>query len=182
MDEYIINAFTREGNNTNLEINNLSVGCITSKDNKFELDSEGNLTVKSITAGDVRLASQLMRDFVYPVGSVYITVDARDPNELFGGEWEQIKDTFLLASGDKYTNGSVGGEETHKLTIEEMPAHTHQYAYNQYKGQNLWGIPCYQYTWDTFQSQPATTQSQGGNKVHNNMPPYLAVTIWKRIK
>lgn len=46
-NDYIINAFTKEGDNTNLELNNLNVGYITSKDNRFELDSEGNLTVKS---------------------------------------------------------------------------------------------------------------------------------------
>lgn len=69
--DYIVNAFTREGDNTNLEVNNLKVGCITSKDNNFELDSARNLTVKSLTAGDVKLASQIVRDLIYPVGFIY---------------------------------------------------------------------------------------------------------------
>ncbi len=47
--DYIINAFTKDGDNVNEEIDNLNVGCITSKNNKFSLDSEGNLIVKSIT-------------------------------------------------------------------------------------------------------------------------------------
>ena len=34
--DYITNAFTKKGENTNLEINNLNVSCITSKNNKFE--------------------------------------------------------------------------------------------------------------------------------------------------
>lgn len=47
--EYIIDAFTREGNNTNLDVTHLTVGCVSSTNNKFNLDAEGNLTVKSIT-------------------------------------------------------------------------------------------------------------------------------------
>ena len=48
--DYITNAFTKDGDNTNLDVNNLNVSCITSKNNKFELDSSGNLTVQSINA------------------------------------------------------------------------------------------------------------------------------------
>ena len=51
--DYIIQAFTRDGNNTNLEVNNLDVGCITSLNNNFELDSNGNLTVNTITANNI---------------------------------------------------------------------------------------------------------------------------------
>ena len=40
--EYIVNAFTKEGENKNLEVNNLNVTCITSPNNTFELDSDGN--------------------------------------------------------------------------------------------------------------------------------------------
>jgi len=64
-------------------------------------------------------------DLIYPIGAIYISVSATNPAILFGGKWEQIKDRFLLAAGDTYRAGSTGGEATHKLTINEMPAHTH---------------------------------------------------------
>lgn len=41
------------------------------------------------------------------------------------GEWEQIKDRFILAAGDSYTAGSTGGEATVTLTTAQMPAHNH---------------------------------------------------------
>ena len=62
---------------------------------------------------------------IYPIGSIYMSVNSTSPQILFGGSWEQIKDTFLLATGDTYANGSTGGEATHTLTVNEMPSHTH---------------------------------------------------------
>ena len=39
---------------------------------------------------------------MHPVGSIYLSVSSTSPATLFGGKWEQIKDTFLLASGSTY--------------------------------------------------------------------------------
>ena len=63
---------------------------------------------------------------LYPIGSIYLSMNDTNPLELFGfGEWEQIQDVFLLASGKYSSSGSVGGNENHTLTINEMPSHTH---------------------------------------------------------
>ena len=64
-------------------------------------------------------------DFVYPIGSLYWSKNAADPSTLFGGTWERIKDTFILAAGDSYEAGSTGGEASHTLTADEMPSHSH---------------------------------------------------------
>lgn len=61
----------------------------------------------------------------HPVGSLYWSREATDPATLFGGAWERVKDRFILAAGDSYAAGSEGGEATHTLTVDEMPAHTH---------------------------------------------------------
>ena len=61
----------------------------------------------------------------YPVGAIYMSVNDHNPGDIFGGEWEQIQDVFLLGCGSLYENGSKGGEATHKLTINEMPSHNH---------------------------------------------------------
>lgn len=63
---------------------------------------------------------------MHPVGCYYTSDKPTDPHELFGGTWEPIQDTFLWCAGPKHAAGTTGGEETHTLTIEEMPAHTHQ--------------------------------------------------------
>lgn len=67
----------------------------------------------------------LMLDNVWPVGSIYMSVNSTNPGTLFGGTWQQIKDRFLLACGSTYANGATGGEATHALTVNEMPTHKH---------------------------------------------------------
>lgn len=64
---------------------------------------------------------------VYPVGSIYMSVNNANPNDLFGGSWEQIQGQFLLASSGSYALGTTGGEATHTLTAAEMPSHNHTY-------------------------------------------------------
>jgi cytochrome c5 len=73
---------------------------------------------------------------IYPIGSIYMSVNNVNPSEIFGGTWQQIKDKFLLACGDTYNNGATGGSATHTpsgtvgnhtLTAAEIPSHTHTY-------------------------------------------------------
>ena len=63
----------------------------------------------------------------YPVGSYFLTSDSRNPSELLGGgTWTKVSGgTFLMAAGGSYSAGATGGEATHKLTISEMPSHSH---------------------------------------------------------
>lgn len=50
---------------------------------------------------------------IYPVGSIYISVNDIDPSTVFGGTWERIKDRFLLSSGNQYTAGATAGSATY---------------------------------------------------------------------
>ena len=64
-------------------------------------------------------------NLVYPVGSIYWSSNNTNPGTLFGGTWTQIKDKFILAAGDSYTNGATGGAATVTLTVSNMPSHSH---------------------------------------------------------
>lgn len=62
----------------------------------------------------------------HPVGSLYWTSSTDNPAVTFGGgTWVQIKDKFILAAGDTYTNGATGGAATVTLTLDQMPKHSH---------------------------------------------------------
>lgn len=119
---------------------------------------------------------------VYPVGSIYMSVVSTDPGTLFGGTWEQLKDRFLLGAGDTYTSGSTGGEAAHKLTTNEMPRHAHASAhgyFNVANGTDKQALSNQYMSGDDYSDN--STSYQGGDAAHNNMPPYLAVYMWKRV-
>ena len=115
----------------------------------------------------------------YPVGSIYLSVSSTSPSTLFGGAWERIQDRFLLCAGTTYAAGSTGGEASHKLTVGEMPSHSHNITARYTNESNTSG---YVATRDYVSSYGKTckTQNSGGGAAHNNMPPYLAVYVWKR--
>ncbi len=122
----------------------------------------------------------------YPVGSIYLSVNDTNPSTYFGGTWERIQDTFLLAAGSTYAAGTTGGEATHELTVNEMPEHWHtlRFAGN---AAELWttstqfssGSKSQIISYGTGKAGVDITGS-GGSAAHNNMPPYLAVYVWKR--
>lgn len=78
-------------------------------------------------------------DLVHPVGSIYISVsNEKTPDQMFGGTWEQIKDRFLLTAGDTYHVGDAdGGEATHMLTENELPAFTRQISMRKLYTENF---------------------------------------------
>lgn len=117
-----------------------------------------------------------------PVGKLWASDDPTSPASIVGGTWERIKDRFILAAGDTYAAGSTGGEATHTLTVDEMPQHNHSIGWRYSFSSDNTGYPQlissgnirvrYEETWSA---------NTGGNQPHNNMPPYLAVYIWKRV-
>ena len=127
-------------------------------------------------------------DYIYPcpympIGSIYISVNSTNPSTYFGGTWQQIKDRFLLACGSTYSNGATGGEATHKLTINEMPSHNHPVhlsgtAYSNITSNVDW---LYESSYRIYGGEDVAGSNVGGNQAHNNMPPYLAVYVWKRV-
>lgn len=137
-------------------------------------------TMYATAMGDGTFANQAS----YPVGSIYLSVEKTNPALLFGGEWVQIKDTFLLAAGETYTAGTVGGEAEHTLTIDEMPSHTHpQQGFFQVELISG-GADVRTRNGDTDDpvDEENTINAVGDGLAHNNMPPYLAVYVWKRVK
>ena len=130
-----------------------------------------------------------IRLFSWPVGSIYTSTIPTDPHELFGGTWEPIQDTFLWCAGPEHAAGTTGGEETHTLTIKEMPPFSTKVASAAYQKDYVspggrWSAYAVEVTNNTtFVSQYIWAQSEGTqNQPHNNMPPYKSVYAWQRVK
>lgn len=108
----------------------------------------------------------------HPVGSIYQSTVETSPAELFGGTWEAIEGRFLLGANERYVAGSTGGTAEHVLTRESIP---HLGTGIKYVGSG-----------GTFSSVDNGGYAEvwlGGGPTTKliNMPPYLAVNMWKRV-
>lgn len=135
----------------------------------------------------IQMAIKLSKLEQHPVGSIYTSTKPTDPHELFGGTWVPIQDVFLYCAGPKHAAGEMGGEETHKLTVEEMPEHAHKYARipQSYANTNFNTDVQANFNESVRKSsntEVLDTDVTGGGAAHNNMPPYKAVYAWERVK
>lgn len=149
---------------------------------------------------NVFVGGKTLVDLIYPVGSVYISFNNKaDPSMLFGGTWERIRNRFLWAATENGVMGETGGEESHKLTIKEMPSHKGHLSagidghvpmgkgnYEGYLNKDVVASPYpgggYR-GWNVYagnEMHPAS-EAVGGGQPHNNMPPFIQVAMWKRI-
>lgn len=115
-------------------------------------------------------------DLIYPIGAIYLSTSAVNPKNIFGGVWEQIKDTFLLACGDEHTAGNIGGSEKKYIAQSNLPSRvmvresvSNKYACGCNGNVNGWANICLADAGFTSE-QPMDI-----------MPPYLAVYMWKRV-
>lgn len=162
----------------------VAFGKPASREGAFDINFDAVFN-KSIEFGETALQSlkPILLDMFYPVHSIYISHSHEDPNELFGGTWERIVDRFLWGVDEEAKIGTTGGERTHTLTAAEMPEHQHTLLNYNENG----------YTTDEWTKSSATigaskkgfienlnTSKAGGGQSHNNMPPYVQVSIWHR--
>ncbi len=147
---------------------------------------------------------------IYPVGSIYMSTEDDTIEKVqskFGGKWEVYaggRTIIGVGTGTdsngivkKFTNGSTGGEYTHKLTISEMPSHEHNvyspdghswasgFNYsnnpsNKY-GATFLIVPDYINDPHIYGGRPMYAAATGGSGAHNNIEPYIATYIYKRI-
>ncbi len=124
-------------------------------------------------------------DLIYPVGSYYWNSNSTSPATLFGvGTWTQITNKFIFAAGGDYASGDTGGEVDHLLTIQEMPSHDHRcimdqsfFAYGGPMESDEGPASGHGYAYPFYYS---FTGTKGGNRSHNNMPPYIVAYCWRR--
>lgn len=174
------------------------------------------------------LHEQDILERLYPVGSLYLTLNSVNPTAFLGGVWERVEGRFLLGAGTAYPANSTGGSanatiptHTHSATVTvdsngehihnitgtaaSGGAHTHAMGTRWSNGTGSQSA----YVASSKRRAVALNTSSAGIHTHNvtgtaasggahthsgsvsvantgvsgtgkNMPPYLAVYIWKR--
>jgi len=167
------------GLDINFTGNNVCIGC-TDQDPNEKLEVHGNIKISGSGHG-IQFPDGTFQYFPFPSGAVI----AFDLDQCPAG-WEE----FDLAKGRVIvgTKGSengltdrqrgyCAGEENHTLTVDEMPAHSHSFSTHYSSGRHS-GRVTGDYTRYGYSS--VTTSSSGGNKSHNNMPPYTVLLYCKK--
>lgn len=141
-----------------------------------------------------------VRDALYPVGSIYLSVSATSPATLMGGTWARIAQGRTLvglneSDTDFNTVRKAAGDKTVTLTTAQMPVHRHAFEYStddsatwtvnaqigrassQYQGAGFMGVTDTINALATFTARLTTT---GSGAAHSNLQPYYTVYIWER--
>lgn len=128
------------------------------------------------------------------VGDIFITMNVFSSSADVAihkgyGAWERVaQGRFIAGSGtgmdsryeERYfAPGETGGEYRHQLSVDEMPSHKHDVqlgdAITSGESETISSGGGLIDKYDHY-----SMASRGGDMPHNNLPPYLAMGIWKR--
>lgn len=137
---------------------------------------------------------KILADILYPVGSVYISVNDVNPATLYGGTWQKVSGYYLLAWYENY--GTMGGKwftNDTELTIDQIPSHNHDFrAVRDLQGTDSTGrLPKANngqgsnYGWGDYVSKDSgdcAINHTGGGQGHNHYfeTPWFKVNVWYR--
>ena len=131
--------------------------------------------------------AKLNIDLIYPIGSIYMSMNDTDPSILFGGTWKGINGRFLLSSDSTYKVGTIGGEENHAHTIPfGFDKDTlYWYAKSESSIEPAYGSDVFQTSNSSLTSRFTYATGSWVRTAYttktNNMPPYLVVHMWERV-
>ena len=165
----------------------------------YYLNEKGNLTydaarAESLCAEDEvipkkyttdQIKAMGIFDAIYPVGSLYISMNDVSPAILFGGTWQKIEERFLIGASENYPAGEAGGSTEHQ--------HTSPNGFNTANGYMGMSFRHGEYTGtvsDAFAGANVSV-SEGSDSYNwklpktdnvSHMPPYLPVHMWQRME
>lgn len=132
----------------------------------------------------------------YRVGDLFLTTIATNPSNYLGGKWELFGPGRCLvcvdtSDSDFNTVKKTGGEKTHKLTVNEMPSHNHQYEditgnrslNGQFGRSGYYESEAYMGVTNSviaYADADFRMTYVGGSESHNNLQPYITCYVWIR--
>ena len=130
----------------------------------------------------------ILLDSVYPIGSIYISVNDVSPASFLGGEWVEFAKGKTIVGIDstniRFNNPEkTGGLETVKLETSQLPEHIHSIKMSVSTGA-IQDTDAFTNIGIKSESGPihyGDTNKAGLNQPHENMPPYIVVYMWKRV-
>lgn len=174
--------------------NSVGINCFPKNEKSLEIE------------GTFIFNNKKLVDLIYPVGSIYISVNNVSPQTFLGGTWEAFATGRTLVGVDTSQTefnsvGKTGGAKTHALTVAQMPSHEgHMYdnmngsGYVDRNGDTnsyyLNSDSAKSYGYGQYENRPYKIvsgnemilqgYSRGGGQAHNNLQPYITCYMFKR--
>lgn len=142
--------------------------------NVLTVTVDGNVTASGVSSGEA-----------WPIGSIFISVVATNPNTLLGyGTWSAFGTGRVLigidgGDVDFDTIEETGGAKTHTLIEAEMPIHSHIESVKGSPSGGTTGVESDTSSSGTTASINATGDAGSGD-AHDNVQPYIITHMWKR--
>ena len=115
-------------------------------------------------------------DAILPVGSMVLRYDHTNPGTLYPGTtWVRVEGAFPWFTAAGGTIGQTGGEREVTLTANQLPPHNHGGTYT-----NAGTARTHAWLASNGTAMGYETINSGGGAAHNNMPPYIQVSAWRR--
>ena len=164
------------------------------RDEKNNLKISINNIIKEEKANlEVSINNKILEDNKkkFHIGKIVMSTSNTNPSEYLGfGTWVlwgsgRVPVGVNESDSSFNTVEKTGGEKSHTLTINEMPAHSHRISdydwatmtkrqtsndINQYYNPNGW----------TYDQMSPVSQNTGGSQAHNNLQPFITCYMWKR--
>ena len=156
-------------------------------------------TAAAVPDGSIT-ASKLATGLAVPPGTIVMWCGTQIPQgwALCNGQngTPNLRNQFIVGAGDEYQVGATGGEKNHRLTVPEMPNHSHGVndpGHGHTAGVAIgWGTAGPNAGWgrlDTSGGHPGQgwatwvnasstgiwLSNSGGDQAHENRPPYYAL-------
>lgn len=171
----------------------LAIGKVSERDN----------TVEIAESWDLMVYGKKLMELIYPVGSIYMSVNSTNPGSLFGGTWVAWgagRVPVGINTGDSSFNTveKTGGAKSVTLTEAQLPHITGQFQSRQVDDMNVLDVfnggGCFTYTQNggaQWKGQidghkTSTTKNAlitldiGSGQSHSNLQPYITCYMWKR--
>lgn len=145
--------------------------------------------------GTSHLITKLLNT-MYPVNSIYISLNSISPASLYGGTWERFGNGKTLVGVDESDTdfssaNKTGGEKAHTIIANELPEHYHPFPAYSSGDTNYepnfaidgWRYSGQYHTSDGWHRREGHTyNNETLNTPMNIVQPYVTVYIWKRVR
>lgn len=154
--------------------NPIANSAVTNELNKKQntLTAGSNITISNdVISASTGVTAAAILNLVYPVGSIYISVNTTNPSTFIGGTWTKLSANYYLMSS---ANGGGGTSSSNTRNI----SHTHSFntAIASHSGT---GHGC-AYTAGSYVWAPSGAIGSAGSTSLNIQPASIAVCMWRR--